>query len=226
MWWRLNQFKTVPGLTSGFLNSVGATSLRTQGGGTVTIAPGLIPGDASPSAKLAGGSYLDGVDYRVWPMPDETIMAVEFWINFDSILGDTGLVGEWGSDGSHNSGWMIYSDSGSIRMYVTGNNIAVSSIFAANQTYHVVACWGGSQSPTADYVSRAYVNGVQVLSGNLVLSVAGTTYNEAIRFQIGQYANGAGGNALHGRIQDVSIYNRMLQPAEVRQHYQAGLARA
>lgn len=223
-WWRLNYTAPDWGTTQ-YGNSAGATTLRTLGAGTVTAAPGLVPGDPSPSAKLAGGSYLDAGDYRVFPMGAEAIMSVEFWVNFDSLLSDVGLVGEWISS----SGWMVYYNTGGgLGQYVGDASLnSASGVFVAGQTYHVVCVWGGSSGPTADFVSRAYVNGVQVISGNLVISSGlHPPYTENTRFEIGQYGNGAGANALHGRIQDVSIYNRMLQPREVAQHYQAAFARA
>lgn len=220
MWWPLNKIGTVynGGLTTGYLNAAGGTTLATSG--TVANAAGLIPGDRNGSAHLTS-AHLDAYDYRVWPMCDETMMSVEFWINFDSISNDVGLVGEWGSS----VGWTIIQVNGDLRMYVGPNFLAATGVFATGKTYHVVGVYGGNQSPTGDFLSRLYVNGTSVQSGNLVATGSTVTVNTSVPFQIGQYANSGGTSSLSGRIQDVAIYNRMLQPAEVRQHYAAGFAR-
>ncbi len=64
------------------------------------------------------------------------------------------------------------------------------------------------------------MNGVEVANGNLV----GNPVNLSARFEIGNYANGAG-TAYDAIIDEVAVYSRMLQPAEVKQHYATAFAR-
>jgi len=225
MWWPLCAQGPAPTVAlTGYGDAAGATTLVPAGSGTDTLVPGIVPGSRNKAVKLASGRYLIADDYRVWPMADETIMTVEFWVQFQTLGSDSALVGEW--DASSN-GWMVYSSSGDLRMYCTSNHMDHASSFVVGPTYHVVAVFGGSQSPTSDYVSRAYINGVQAMSGNIVLGSGKTTFTTSARFQVNAYTTDGGGGGHHGMtIQHISIYNRMLQPAEVLQHYQAGFARA
>lgn len=223
MWWPLGY---APGgysyLTYG--NAVGAATLLAKGSGTDTLVAGIVPGCKAQAVRLAGGRYLAQQDYRVWPMSWETLMSVEFWVYFSTVGTDAALVGEWDS---LSNGWMAYSSSGDLRMYCGGNHISQTGVFTADKTYHVVCVWGGSQRPTADYVSRAYVNGVEVLNGNLVVPSGTDTITRDAHFQVNAYGStDGGGSGPHSMtIQHISIYNRMLQPAEVLQHYAAGFAR-
>ena len=228
-WWPLGYVaKQQPGGSAysffTYGNAVGGATLLAAGSGSDTLVPGIVPGSRNKAVKLAGGRYLATQDYRVWPMAAESLMSVEFWINFQTIGSDDALVGEW--DNSSN-GWMLYSSSGDLRIYCTSNNLTASSIFVTNKTYHVVGVWGGSQPATADFVSRVYVNGVDVLHGNLVLSGSLLPTTANAHMQINAYGSSdGGGSGPHAfTMQHLAFYQRMLQPAEVMQHYQAGFAR-
>ncbi len=203
-------------------NAAGANTLEASGSGTDKVVPGLAPGSRAQAVQLAGGRYLWSEDYLCWPMGWETIMAVEFWVYFSALGNDSAILGEWDSG---SGGWMIYCTSGELRMYSGTNHLDHAAAFTTGKTYHVVCCWGGSGSPTTDYVSRAYVNGVEILNGNLVVS--GNTVTTSAHFQINAYSSSdGGGSGKHDMtLQHISIYNRMLQPLEVQQHYQAGFAR-
>lgn len=224
MWWPLGYAVTPTPSYYSYGGAAGATTLAGGGSGSNSVVAGLVPGSRNGAVKLTGGRYLWAEDYLVWPMGWETIMSVEFWINFSSLGTDAAICGEWDSS---SNGWMVYSSSGDLRMYCESNNITHNSTFSTGKTYHVVCCFGGSQAPTADYVSRAYVNGVQVMSGNLVGGVSGkNTVTSSVQFQVNAYGTLGGGTGLHAfTMQHLAFYNRMLQPAEVRQHYQAGFAR-
>ncbi len=225
MWW---PFSYAPGGYSYFTygDAAGCSTLLSAGSGSGVLVPGLIPGSKSQALKLSGNHYLATQDYRVWPMGFESLMSVEFWINFQTIGTDSALVGEW--DDSSN-GWMLYSSSADLRIYCGGNNLTLSApAFVTNKTYHVVGVWGGSQSPTADYNTRVYLNAVDVLHGNLVLAGGTSTITSNAHMQINAYGNTDGAPSLGKHaftIQHLAFYNRMLQPREVAQHYQAGFVR-
>src|SRR5690242_7295968 len=120
-WHRLNAFQTVHngGVdTPGFYDSVGSVSMiPVHGSGSVTIGPGLVPGDRGGSAWLKGGDYVASFDYGMMPMGIETILSCEFWVYFDSVLSDVGLFGAWGSS----NGWMVYSQGANLQIYSGGN---------------------------------------------------------------------------------------------------------
>jgi hypothetical protein len=201
-----------------FANSAGATSLRSSGTGNVASVPSLIRGIANCAVSLSSTSYLDAFDYWVNPGTDE-ILSVEFWFNLRTDPKGGALIGQYG-DGA---GWMVTASDHRLTLRVGDAPLLVTgAIWDLNQTYHVVVVIGGEQLPTPDYVSRIYVNGVDVARGFLPTTERGIP-NESSRFEIGSYANGAGDPGVDMTIDEVVIYNRMLQPNEVAQHYNAGI---
>lgn len=222
-WWPLCSKATVWGVGQGYGNACGGATLKNLGAGTDTVVPGIVPGSKNNAVKLNGAAYLVAGDYRVWPQQWETLMTTECWVNFSTLNADVCLMGEW--DNTAN-GWMVFVASGDLRMYCGGNNITLSTFLTTGKTYHIVCVFGGSGTPTADYVSRAYVNGVDVLHSNLSLAAGTDTTTKNAHFQINSYGNTDGGHTQNNMtIQHVALYQRMLQPNEVKQHYQAGFAR-
>ncbi len=224
-WWPLGYAVTPTPSYYTYGNAAGATTFEAGGSG-VSIVPGLVPGSRSQAVSVPATGYLWAEDYRMFPMGWETIMSVELWVKFQTIGTDSALIGMW--DNSTN-GWMVYSSSGDFRLYCAANNLTQASSFVTGKTYHVVCAWGGSQDPTADYLSRMYLNGVEVKNGNLVAGGHDTITTSA-HLQCNAYGNSDGGNGggTHHAftLQHISMYNRMLQPLEVVQHYQAGFARS
>ena len=219
-WWPLSS-DSLTGLGPKYQNVAGPGWLTPTG--TITAVPGIIPGSKAGALKIATASNLAGTFYQVWPSSWETNMSVEWWMVLTSLGTDTAFAGDW--DNSSN-GWMCYTNGGNLRMYNGTNHIdSGAGIFTTGKLYHVVCVFGGSEAPTADYVSRAYVNGKQVISGNLVLDSTHDTITKTGQFKINNYGSGATGT-LAGTFQHMQMYNRMLQPLEVAQHYQAGFARA
>lgn len=201
-----------------FDSSVSAQSLRTQGGGTPKLAPSLVPGDPDPACDLNGG-YLDGWNYFVKGLGTQEILSAEAWCYLRTLKADTALVGAWGAS----AGWMLYMNGSTLSQYANATHVDAAAALSTNTLMHIVGVWGGIQTPTPDYYSYVYVNGVQVLHNLLAPSGSLDTVNS--RFEIGQYSNGGGSNAVDGIVDEVSLYTRMLQPAEILQHYQAGFAR-
>jgi hypothetical protein len=221
-WWRLGASYTAASDNSAtppyFLDSAGDVSLRQQGAGTPKLVVGLIPGDPDPAVDLNGG-YLDGFNYFETPSGNETYSA-EGWMYYKTSTADTALMGEWvGAAG----GWMLYVNGTTLSLYAQSQHIDAAAALKVGALHHIVGVWGGLQSPNPDYVSRLYVNGVQVASGNFTSS--STLQTVSRRFEIGQYSNGGGTNPLAAVVDELAVYNRMLQPAEVTQHYTAAFQR-
>lgn len=231
MWWPLHAKvqETVTGPVIGYNNAAGAGDLQPQGSGADTIVPGIVPGSRNTAVKLSGGRYLRDGDYKVLPAGWETVMSVEWWMRMDALAQDVAFLGEFDSS---SNGWLCYSDKGSgtrgnsLYMYCAGNRIGADNLFTAGQTYHVVCVYGGCDlTDGGDYLSRGYVNGVEVFNGSLVTDGVHDTIATSVFFTVGQYKNGAASNSFAGTMQHVAIYYRMLQPLEVKQHYEAGFAR-
>lgn len=217
-WWTMDKLDTdlpigVP--TTGFRPSAGAACLSVKSG-TVTNVAGLLPGSKGRAAKLTSSAYLEIGDYFTGTGNIE-IGTWELWVNLGAIPSDSALISAWLS----NAGWLmglgtggnIYFNVGSSQIYS-----AAGALASTGKTYHVVAVLGGTQQ---DYYSRLYVNGAQVASA---LNNSSQQVGMTRAIQVGTYANGAGGK-FDCTYQHISIYSRMLQPAEVRQHYEAGFAR-
>lgn len=222
-WWTMDTLATdvpVATPTTGFRPSAGGSILSIEN--TVTSVAGLLPGSKGRAAKLNGGSgaYLHCNDYFISHGNNE-IMTTEMWVMPGSFPADSALMSQWYS----NAGWILgFSDSNGT-LYLHVGNSRVFTVNAAlpvlNRVYHVVVILGGTQQ---DYYSRMYVNGVQVASAlnNSSQVLYNSTYSHQI--QVGTYADGAG-LKFDCTYQHIAWYSRMLQPAEVRQHYEAGFAR-
>lgn len=220
-WWRFGKALTFGADNPNYANSAGPTTLRSQSAAT-KLGVGLIPGDTDPSCDLNGG-YLDAWDYRVFSTSNEP-MSAEIWVKFRSLKSDVGIIGEWGS----NVGWMLYTanTSGDLALYIGDTHFTAAAALKVGLN-HIVGCWGGNDNSggrSPDYYSRLYVNGVNVAS-SLTATASGNPNNSSIRFEIGNYSNGGGTNNLDGLVDEAAVYSRMLQPEEVRQHYQAAFAR-
>lgn len=221
-WWTMDKLDTdvqVGTPTTGFRPSAGASILSIEN--TVLSVTGLLPGSKGKAAKLVGasGAYLHSNDYHP-SHGNHEIATWEMVVNPGSFPADSALMAEWLS----NSGWLLgFSDSNG-SLYLNIGNSQVFKVNAAlpvlDRVYHVVVTLGGTQQ---DYYCRMYVNGVQVAAAlnNSSQTLPGS-YNDQLR--IGTYANNAG-QKFDCTYQHIAFYSRMLQPAEVRQHYEAGFAR-
>lgn len=217
-WWTMDKLDTdlpIGTPTTGFRPSSGAACLSVKAG-TVTNVAGLLPGSTGRAAKLTSNAYLEIGDYFIGTSNIE-IGTWELWVKLGAIPSDSALMGAWLS----NAGWLLGLGTGG-NMYL---NIGNSQIYSASgalatvgKLYHVVAILGGTQQ---DYYSRLYVNGIQVASG---LNNSSQSVGMTRVIQVGTYANAAGGK-FDATYQHLAIYSRMLQPAEVKQHYEAGFAR-
>lgn len=220
-WWRLGKtFSSWGGISTDtpmWANSAGAVTLWSPNGATLA-GSGLLTGDPDKAATLTTTQYLEGFDYFVKPGTHE-VMTAECWVNITSagVGTDSALMGEWQS----NVGWMLHvGPSGALSLYGGSSHVDAPANLSLGTAHHVVGVIGGIQSPTPDYYSRLYVDGALVASG--LLTSSSNIDTVASRFQINQYASGAG-TGFAGTVDEVAVYSRMLQPDEITQHYQAGL---
>jgi hypothetical protein len=226
-WWRFdntyngNGGGAPGGFSRVFPNYAGPTTLGISG--TVNQVPGLIPGDTNGAAQLvaSGSGNLKEGDYWIPNVQGQECFSQEFWLNVTSggiTTGNFSCGGAW--DGTH--GWMVnIAAGGNVRLFIGTTNWDSGYTLSANRTYHIVMVYGGP----ADYRSHLYVNGKEVASTAAwgLLGLFASTFN----FEVGKYNNSSvGANFMDGIIDELALYTRMLQPAEVLQHYQAAFARA
>ncbi len=197
------------GINDGVYSQTSATGLVT----------GAIEGDVDTSVDFSGG-FVTIPDH---PSLDSagSALTVEAWVQPDSIGSLQWIVAKDVSNDAVTPGLdylLGINPDGRPRFITQGlihDAIAADPIAADGQSwYHIV----GVQDPVNSIVSL-YVNGV--LAATVPHSFTGVTSNGPLL--IGDRSAGGGGQALNGRIDEVAIYDRTLTPAEITQHYQAGL---
>jgi hypothetical protein len=203
-----------------FLNSAGPTTLGISG--TVNIVPGLIPGDTDGAAQLvkSGSGNLKDGDYLIADPQGNECFTHEIWVKLNSIPAVDGcsLGGAWNGT----NGWMVFVDAGGqIKLYTGANNWATGYTITANKVLHVVAVFGGP----ADFKSHLYINGSEVANTSPFGAGGGQIVQTARQYEVGKYNNSSNSDCLDGIIDEHAIYNRMLQPAEIAQHYTAAFMR-
>lgn len=97
--------------------------------------------------------------------------------------------------------------------YTSWVNIFSTTSAVAGNWYHFVCTWDSSTS-----LMKVYVNGVEENS----TTFGGTLANPATPIHIGaRYYNNVLGDWFNGYIDEVAIYNRVLRPEEILEHYNA-----
>jgi hypothetical protein len=228
-WWRFGAIEKFPTTSpyasqKAFPNYAGPTTLGISG--TVNQVPGLLPGDTDGAAQLvaSGSGNLKELDYWIPSVQGTECFSAEVWVKLTSpTTGNYSLAGAW--NGTY--GWMLYvhATDGHVHLYTGDNHWDTGYALQANTVYHLVAVYGGP----ADYRSHLYVNGVEVANTAAFGPVSGSINipdSAAINFEVGKYSNtGAGASFMDGIIDELALYTRMLQPAEVAQHYTAAFVR-
>lgn len=216
-WWRFAQaFANWGGKVDYapfFSNSAGAGAL-----GAIANVPSLgapfVKG--SPGSVRLNNGHLWGFEYHVTGGNDE-IITLEAWVKPLSLPADGAICASWQSG----VGYLLHlQNTGAVTFNIHGQAVgSPAGTIAVGGTYHVVGVCGGVQAANPDYTSRLYVNGVEV--GNANLSPNQAILGSSDQFRVGNFASGAGGS-WDGYVAEVAIYSRMLQPAEVLAHYNAG----
>ena len=176
--------------------------------GTPTLAqPGAIVGDPDTSVLFDGSD--DRVTASNAALNLETF-TMECWWKPTNITGDY-IILSWGENvaGKRRS---IYQQTGTGALGFSGfaANVMSSAVGTTTAFKHVAV------TKTAGHAVIVYVNGAEVASGTPALNafVYGSTH-------IGQ--NPAAAERATGTIDEVAIYNAVLSPGDVQQHFLAGI---
>lgn len=200
-WWRLDD-------SSGATDDAVGTADGTVSGAT-RDQPGLLV-RTSPNDAFG----FDGVNDRVTAPTsiNQSAYTIEAWVRPGSNIIGRALAGDWASGAG---GAMLWA--GGVGEYTlvhttTGANYVSSRLrMSPERTDHVVGTYSGADL-------RLYVNG-ELIGTKPMTTAPGTG---ASTFEIGMANNGAS-YPFYGRIDEVALYSRALDPAEVRAHYQAGV---
>jgi hypothetical protein len=173
------------------------------------------------SGGVSGGGALkfDGTDDYVDAGNDASLqqmssVAVEAWVNFNSITGGDTARSIYNKGGNVAVGtiWIYYNKSNG-RLYFELDQVApyYSWTPVVNQWYHLIFTYDGTNMKT--YIDGKLVRDYEI-SGKTVNNTSQSAF-------IGGYYDGVS-HSFDGLIDEVRIYNRALSAAEIRYHYNRG----
>lgn len=191
-------------------STAGDSSLMEQDAtymGTATLATD------SASTSLGTAVELDGatayVDTGGTLANDLEAFTIAGWVRPDNVDAFTTLFGQYGV-----LEFGMYDTANRIRLW-TGNGYAFDydSALTIGEWTHIAATGDGAQI-------KFYVDGAEVTS----VTQSATTYgNSTYKFLIGAGAWSGSGDYFDGRMDDIRLYNRAINPAEALQLYESGL---
>ena len=135
--------------------------------------------------------------------------SFECWAKPASVSGYYGL---WSAG---YQGWCVRMNSGQLS-FTQDYSVYIGTIttnFAVNTRYHIVCVMSSAGIVTA------YINGVSV--GTLDMS-AYTYSGQYVRIGADGYGPGNVGNFMSGELDEVAVYNYMLTPTQISNHYNTG----
>ncbi len=220
VWFRASE-TDVPLIVTGSAANTGSSGAAADGVAkfyTSFQQPGALVGDANKSASFAGAQAIDVPFDAALNTADFT---VEVWAKTATIANGARSP-LYNRGAALGDGWLFFANNGSpvwtFRTYTgtTRNNINSTAPVVANVWTHLVGVYDSATTTT-----RFYVNGVEQGSG-----LAGIcTPNSSIPLRIGAAGNdtgAAGVNAWDGGVDEVALYNTVLSPADILNHYQNG----
>lgn len=150
-------------------------------------------------------------------------MSLSAWVW--PLAGGGGLIAKSTDVGPLTQGWRLYIGAGTTRLgfesAYTGNRLSVVSLSGAvvlNSWNHVVVTWNGSNLVSG---VNFYVNGVLVGLGTS-FDATGSRLDDAVMpVLLGDFPDDASTH-LRGRLDQVSVWNRVLSPVEVQQLFTTG----
>lgn len=194
--------------------------------GTLQTAPAWTNGKFGTTTTFDGASQYAVVSTN--RITNSTVGSISFWIYSGSITTTQYAFGYGGaaasSFGSFNVGVITASSliylgiSAKSDGTVTNQTVRGNTTLSANTWYHGVITGDGS-------VWTVYLNGVQesltVVSGtNNGLWIGGTTVTSPVKTNVGaSWGGNAVRNRMNGRLEAVCLFDRILNPTEIRQLY-------
>lgn len=206
-YWRLGE-------TSGTIavDQIGAAHNGTYIGAPLLGVPGLIAGDANTAVTF-------GPDARYMTVPNTTTIrlnsnfSLEVWFKTTASTQNVNLIGSFES--LFNTGHGIFMTNSTLRVGFDGGANATGSLpqIHDGNRHHVVATYTGN---APNIQPRIYLDGTLVF-----IDTANKTITDNNTIFIAANANLSG--FFDGTIDEAAIYNGVLTPTQVLNHYNAGI---
>ena len=183
---------------------------------------GVIQGPVRLSKDPFGALNLDGSENSV-DVPNIQLadfprnqISVEAWVSLDSGLAWGGIVGCFQDNGDFEKGWLLGYDESHFRFAVSATGrltyLAAASTFQKGQWYYVVGTYDGQ-------TMKLYVDGK--LEGTATDQHGDIVYPPKAFLTIGAYRDDDEFFRMQGKIHDVAVYGRALDPKEIESGFSA-----
>lgn len=193
------------------------------------------PGGGVMDFNGPDGEYIDGVDVDESDNGNE--LTVLFFVTPETLVTTQTFLSKWeqGNAGNQNS-WGIRTtnaDAANLLFFLSDNPDAGNNFFASTdaalavgQTAHVAFVYDGAGAANADRLV-AYKNGVQ-LNGNYTGTIPATLTDtaEPVRAAFPLIGNPAFAQPHDGTLDDIRIYNRVLDSSEIAEIYRMNTSSA
>lgn len=177
---------------------------------------GVIQGPVRIAKDPFGALNFDGAENSV-DIPNIDLedfprnqISVEAWVSLDAGMAWGGIIGCFQDNGDFEKGWLLGFDETHFRFALSASGrltyLTAASTFNQGQWYHVVGTYDGQ-------VMKLYVNGK--LEGSSTDQHGLIAYPPKAFLTIGAYRDDDEFYRLRGRIHEVAVYGRPLEPKEI-----------
>ncbi len=162
----------------------------------------------------AGNSVdIPNIDLEDFP---RTQISVEAWVSLDAGMALGGIIGCFQDNGDFEKGWLLGYDESHFRFAVSASGrltyLTATSTFQTGQWYHVVGTYDGE-------VMKLYVNGK--LEGTSTDQRGGIAYPPKAFLTLGAYRDEDEFFRMQGKLHEVVVYGRALEPKEIEASFSA-----
>ncbi len=207
-----------------YANTAPGSSVAAAAAGSPTIEAGRIGSGAVHVISTDASSLYNYVTLGAPPelnFADATDFTISYWAKLNSFSGDPAFLSNKNWDAGGNPGWVIATDSGStIQWNFTEDNNGRAdydgpNIYGDGGWHHVVVVFDRQGN------ASTYADGV-LINASPIGAAVGNIDSAALPTNIGQDGTGTYGSDIDALIDDVAIWRRALDAADVAGIYKAG----
>jgi hypothetical protein len=182
--------------------------------GALAGAPGWVAGKIGQGLSLDGASQYVSADNSSSLNQNDTL-TIEAWVNLTDYANYNSIITKTSGSGSANNTYELRTEQTTGRLQFLGFDTALRTVTSSMPVglgawHHVAATKGGGSV-------KLFIDGIQQGSGSI-----GTTTTNTSAARIGARDDLAAANYFKGTIDEVRLFDRTLDPAEVKGDYTAG----